>query len=213
MMSKLKASCLLLDSYTDGYLDRYFDVHDLVYAVAMSIACEDSFLFAPNVLQDWLDGEEMKSIISYVATLIYFDKGDGRLVETCMQMGDGEEALLWLLTALHAARLRCDNISDLGRHGWQLRGGAGWLWAYKCSCLGCGQSKGGRNETLPSLSPTPSLTPSLAPKFKDERWKNGTWDLNIFVRNGRMDWDEVIVVGRRKFLEMHPETTTSQEPV
>ena len=25
-------------------------------------------------------------------------------------------------------------------------------------------------------------TESSAPKFRDERWKNGTWDLNMFVR-------------------------------
>lgn len=36
---------------------------------------------------------------------------------------------------------------------------------------------------------------SSAPRFRDERWKNGTWDLNMFVRNGRMDWDGVIVAG------------------
>ncbi|OMO52265.1 Chlorophyll A-B binding protein [Corchorus olitorius] len=58
-------------------------------------------------------------------------------------------------------------------------------------------------------------TESSAPKFRDERWKNGTWDLNMFVRNGRMDWDSVIVAEarRRKFLEMHPEATTNEEPV
>lgn len=33
------------------------------------------------------------------------------------------------------------------------------------------------------------------PKFTDERWKNGTWDLNMFVRNGKMDWDSLIVAG------------------
>ena len=38
-------------------------------------------------------------------------------------------------------------------------------------------------------------TESSAPKFRGERWKNGTWDLNMFVRNGRMDWDGVIVAG------------------
>lgn len=37
---------------------------------------------------------------------------------------------------------------------------------------------------------------SSARKFSDERWKNGTWDLNMFVRNGRMDWDSVIVAGK-----------------
>ncbi|XVE56459.1 hypothetical protein DITRI_Ditri04bG0011600 [Diplodiscus trichospermus] len=58
-------------------------------------------------------------------------------------------------------------------------------------------------------------TEASAPKFRDERWKNGTWDLNMFVKNGRMDWDGVIVAEarRRKFLEMHPEATTNQEPV
>ncbi|KAG6576837.1 Mediator of RNA polymerase II transcription subunit 31, partial [Cucurbita argyrosperma subsp. sororia] len=32
--------------------------------------------------------------------------------------------------------------------------------------------------------------------FTDERWKNGTWDLNMFVKNGKMDWEGVIVAGR-----------------
>ncbi|KAB2020200.1 hypothetical protein ERO13_D07G049200v2 [Gossypium hirsutum] len=56
---------------------------------------------------------------------------------------------------------------------------------------------------------------SSARKFSDERWKNGTWDLNMFVRNGRMDWDSVIVAEakRRKYLEMYPETCSNQEPV
>ncbi|KAK8680176.1 hypothetical protein V6N13_109129 [Hibiscus sabdariffa] len=54
-----------------------------------------------------------------------------------------------------------------------------------------------------------------ARKFEDERWKNGTWDLNMFVRNGRMDWDGVIVAEakRRKYLEMYPEACSNQEPV
>ncbi|KAL2227287.1 UNVERIFIED_CONTAM: Light-harvesting complex-like protein 3 isotype 1, chloroplastic [Sesamum indicum] len=33
------------------------------------------------------------------------------------------------------------------------------------------------------------------PRFCDERWKNGTWDLNMFVKQGRVDWDAVIVAG------------------
>ncbi|XP_060676011.1 light-harvesting complex-like protein 3 isotype 1, chloroplastic [Ziziphus jujuba] len=33
-------------------------------------------------------------------------------------------------------------------------------------------------------------------KFTDERWKKGTWDLNMFVKNGKIDWDSVIVAGR-----------------
>ncbi|KAK3033213.1 hypothetical protein RJ639_033093 [Escallonia herrerae] len=53
------------------------------------------------------------------------------------------------------------------------------------------------------------------PQFFDERWKNGTWDLNMFVRNGRMDWDGVIVAEakRRKFLELYPEVASEQAPI
>lgn len=32
-------------------------------------------------------------------------------------------------------------------------------------------------------------------RFRDERWKKGTWDLNMFVNNGRLDWDTVITAG------------------
>ncbi|OWM79418.1 hypothetical protein CDL15_Pgr022830 [Punica granatum] len=35
------------------------------------------------------------------------------------------------------------------------------------------------------------------PKFEDERWKKGTWDLNMFVENGRVDWDGIIVAAKR----------------
>ncbi|PIA31000.1 hypothetical protein AQUCO_05300080v1 [Aquilegia coerulea] len=51
--------------------------------------------------------------------------------------------------------------------------------------------------------------------FNNERWKNGTWDLNMFVKNGKMDWDSVIVAEarRRKFLEVYPETSTNQTPI
>ncbi|XP_056159001.1 light-harvesting complex-like protein 3 isotype 1, chloroplastic [Syzygium oleosum] len=38
---------------------------------------------------------------------------------------------------------------------------------------------------------------SSAIKFKDERWTNGSWDLNMFVKDGKMDWDGVIVAGER----------------
>ncbi|XP_027770937.1 light-harvesting complex-like protein 3 isotype 2, chloroplastic isoform X1 [Solanum pennellii] len=33
-------------------------------------------------------------------------------------------------------------------------------------------------------------------RFSDKRWKSGTWDLNMFVKNGKMDWDAVIVAGK-----------------
>ncbi|KAK2988928.1 hypothetical protein RJ640_026196, partial [Escallonia rubra] len=53
------------------------------------------------------------------------------------------------------------------------------------------------------------------PQFFDERWKNGTWDLNMFVKNGRMDWDDVIVAEakRRKFFELYPEVVSEQTPI
>ncbi|XP_050146197.1 light-harvesting complex-like protein 3 isotype 1, chloroplastic [Malus sylvestris] len=52
-------------------------------------------------------------------------------------------------------------------------------------------------------------------KFRDERWKNGTWDLNMFSKNGKMDWDGMILAEakRRKFLELHPEASTNDDPV
>ncbi|KAH0686130.1 hypothetical protein KY284_016683 [Solanum tuberosum] len=52
-------------------------------------------------------------------------------------------------------------------------------------------------------------------RFSDKRWKNGTWDLNMFVKNGKIDWDAVIVAEakRRKFLELFPEAATNQQPV
>ncbi|KAH7537743.1 hypothetical protein FEM48_Zijuj03G0125400 [Ziziphus jujuba var. spinosa] len=48
-----------------------------------------------------------------------------------------------------------------------------------------------------------------------ERWKNGTWHLNMFVKNGKIDWDSVIVAEarRRKFLQVHPEASSNEEPV
>ncbi|XP_050255042.1 light-harvesting complex-like protein 3 isotype 1, chloroplastic [Quercus robur] len=56
---------------------------------------------------------------------------------------------------------------------------------------------------------------TLWSKVVDERWKNGTWDLNMFVHDGKIDWDGVIVAEarRRKFLELHPEAATNQDPV
>ncbi|XP_038992291.1 probable disease resistance protein At5g63020 [Hibiscus syriacus] len=60
MMSTLKASCLLLDSNTN---DEFFDVHDLTYIVAKSMASKDNQVFAlreEDVLIDWPDAESMK---------------------------------------------------------------------------------------------------------------------------------------------------------
>lgn len=32
-------------------------------------------------------------------------------------------------------------------------------------------------------------------KFEDAKWVNGTWDLKQFEKDGKMDWDSVIVAG------------------
>ncbi|KAK8508819.1 hypothetical protein V6N12_034921 [Hibiscus sabdariffa] len=56
----LKASCLLLHSGTD---EKYFDVHDLTYIVAKSIASKDYQMFSIGKEDDgtaWPDGESMK---------------------------------------------------------------------------------------------------------------------------------------------------------
>ncbi|KAG7616372.1 unnamed protein product [Arabidopsis thaliana] len=52
-------------------------------------------------------------------------------------------------------------------------------------------------------------------KFQDARWINGTWDLKQFEKDGKTDWDSVIVAEakRRKWLEENPETTSNDEPV
>ncbi|CAL5343801.1 unnamed protein product [Camellia sinensis] len=39
-------------------------------------------------------------------------------------------------------------------------------------------------------------TENSVTKFVDARWKNRTWDLNMFVKDGKMDWDSVIDAGR-----------------
>lgn len=37
---------------------------------------------------------------------------------------------------------------------------------------------------------------SSVKKFDDERWRNGSWDLNLFVKDGKIDWDGVITAGK-----------------
>lgn len=59
------------------------------------------------------------------------------------------------------------------------------------------------------------LTTTTEIKFQDAKWVNGTWDLKQFEKEGKTDWDSVIVAEakRRKWLEDNPETTTNEEPV
>ncbi|KAJ8772426.1 hypothetical protein K2173_027603 [Erythroxylum novogranatense] len=56
---------------------------------------------------------------------------------------------------------------------------------------------------------------SSLPRFMDERWNMGNWDLNKFVKEGKMDWDSLIVAEakRRKFLELYPEASSNEEQV
>ncbi|KAE8664090.1 hypothetical protein F3Y22_tig00112856pilonHSYRG00020 [Hibiscus syriacus] len=59
VVSHLKASCLLIDSYSD----HRFDMHDLICDVAVSIAskCNHAFVLKHgDVLNDWPDDEAMK---------------------------------------------------------------------------------------------------------------------------------------------------------
>ncbi|KAK8271985.1 hypothetical protein V6Z12_D11G299500, partial [Gossypium hirsutum] len=67
MLSTLKESCLLLDSKSSN--KEYFDVHDLTYIVAKSIASKDNQVLAlteedkdedEDVVTDWRTGESMK---------------------------------------------------------------------------------------------------------------------------------------------------------
>ncbi|OMO62369.1 Disease resistance protein [Corchorus capsularis] len=63
MISKLKASSLLHDSYSDDH----FDMHDLIHDVALAIASRDHQVFAlkeDDVLINWSDQEVMKDCIS-----------------------------------------------------------------------------------------------------------------------------------------------------
>ncbi|KAE8673810.1 hypothetical protein F3Y22_tig00111772pilonHSYRG00259 [Hibiscus syriacus] len=60
MMSTLKASCLLLDHNNN---DQFFDVYDLTYIVAKSMASKDKQVFAlkgDDFLTDWPNEESMK---------------------------------------------------------------------------------------------------------------------------------------------------------
>ncbi|GMI79638.1 hypothetical protein HRI_001633100 [Hibiscus trionum] len=59
VVSHLKASCLLIDSYSD----HRFDMHDLICDVAVSIASKGNHVFVlkhGDVLNDWPDDETMK---------------------------------------------------------------------------------------------------------------------------------------------------------
>lgn len=60
-----------------------------------------------------------------------------------------------------------------------------------------------------------SYTSNVNGKFEDLRWENGTWNLQQFIKDGKVDWDAVIdaEVRRRKWLEDNPESSSNKEPV
>lgn len=60
-----------------------------------------------------------------------------------------------------------------------------------------------------------SAAAAYGEKFSDPRWKNGTWDLDAFTEEGKVNWDIVIdaEVVRRKWLEDNPESSTNDDPV
>ncbi|KAE8675532.1 Polyadenylate-binding protein 2 [Hibiscus syriacus] len=70
-----------------------------------------------------------------------------------------------------------------------------------------------RRQSQQVMNITTETESSPARKFEDERWKNGTWDLNMFVRNDRIDCDGVIVAEaeRGTCLEMKLVLTKNQE--
>ncbi|KAL0693276.1 hypothetical protein Bca4012_060456 [Brassica carinata] len=70
-------------------------------------------------------------------------------------------------------------------------------------------------ETSSASDETDLPTTTTEIKFEDAKWVNGTWDLKQFEKDGKTDWDSVIVAEakRRKWLEDNPETTTNAEPV
>ncbi|KAL4377872.1 hypothetical protein GQ457_02G035330 [Hibiscus cannabinus] len=61
MLNTLKESCMLFDSNSN---DEFFDVHDLTYIVAKSIASKDNQVFSlkkEDVVTDWPNEESMKA--------------------------------------------------------------------------------------------------------------------------------------------------------
>lgn len=68
----------------------------------------------------------------------------------------------------------------------------------------------------PSLATLGKSTASFAgEKFSDARWKEGTWDISQFTKEGKVDWDAVIdaEVNRRQWLEVNPQSSNNDDPV
>ncbi|KAJ8526709.1 hypothetical protein K7X08_029186 [Anisodus acutangulus] len=67
----------------------------------------------------------------------------------------------------------------------------------------------------PPVASAGDTAPEVVRMFKDPRWVGGTWDLKEFQKGGETNWDSVIdaEVGRRKWLEDNPESSSNEAPV
>ncbi|KAG9144340.1 hypothetical protein Leryth_022340 [Lithospermum erythrorhizon] len=74
---------------------------------------------------------------------------------------------------------------------------------------------GVKDEALSSNGSAPMEVEVKGVKFEDPKWVNGTWNLAMFEKNGKIDWDDVIdaEARRRKWLETNPESSSNDEPV
>lgn len=73
--------------------------------------------------------------------------------------------------------------------------------------------KEGKAPAAATLGNVFSLASSGA--FDDPRWKNGTWDISMFMKDGKTNWDAVIdaEVVRRKSLEVNPVSSNIHDEV
>ncbi|KAF9668148.1 hypothetical protein SADUNF_Sadunf15G0098300 [Salix dunnii] len=60
---------------------------------------------------------------------------------------------------------------------------------------------GGSNKANDKSETAMETEPSV-PKFIDERWTKGSWDLNMFVKDGKMDWDGLNEAGEYTLLHL-----------
>eukprot|EP01018_Ginkgo_biloba_P019725 Gb_14224 [translate_table: standard] len=65
--------------------------------------------------------------------------------------------------------------------------------------LGAGSASddvGALEEKTPALQKeNESQSSKFGGKFEDPKWRNGTWDLQHFTKDGKVDWDAVIDAG------------------
>ncbi|GLT49107.1 hypothetical protein SLA2020_226870 [Shorea laevis] len=76
-----------------------------------------------------------------------------------------------------------------------------------------GLKEAAESSALPNGVPTASELKGVS--TFDPKWVEGTWDLQQFKKEGKIDWDAVIdaEARRRKWLENNPESTSNDDPV